>query len=1003
MRILGEYDSPTLSKIDNLLGGVILGSGLAMIVTPVAGLVAAWSWVGQKNEAVRLMNKLLHGAIRGLGERTQFERHQLIGAAHTVLAAAAFLEVVRSSVGEENYRAVQLSDREEERVALGRWRMTGEPFLEFLYSHPIPAPSATIGFYENCAAILDWHNDAAARLRDLMDSYVESSDTSPEWLALDPKALAKQASSRYRTLYLKMCADVPEFFIWASLSEHRATRKHIEKMGQDFIRAVSTREDAALARMTLMLQAVAGAEHSYGSEKRLVMSRANRAVLSEPIVPIGSQLAEERVNFPTVEKGFVSPSYRFSRYTGGQSRPWDDRWWTKQAVHNDLDVKMCSFLTAPEGVMQPCLVLGHPGAGKSMLTRVLAAKLPYESYTCLHVPLRRVSSDALIYNQIEEGLQLVTHGRTNWSELTDHSRDTVRVIFLDGLDEMLQASRIQRTAYLQDVAEFQRREFAQERPVYVVVTSRTVVADRVAIPEGTLVIRLEEFHEAQVESWLSKWREANRQLIDAGSIRGLDSRTAMRHRDLATQPLLLMMLALYSADPQAADLNSDISSATLYRQLLHQFAFREASKRTAEPEPEPMPIDDRINKHLWRLSVAAFAMFNRGSQQVRDDALGSDLSVLAPSKNASEVRVTELGSKTISEFFFVHAAESDGMRPNETRRAYEFLHATFGEYLIASAIIDEVAKLAGIARLRRGLGNMDDELLFALLSHQPLANRSSILTFCTQLIEGYHSTLDEMSLALSSLFINARSRPDSSHYRAYRPSPTDHVRQIAAYTANLLLLKLICAKQPVPIADIYRSEDAEAQWRSSVEVWQASLTPEGCLAIARSIRFDGTSIALATDASTEDDLDISFARLSGNLFKEIRLRLGTSLLTEKRWHARLNENAEEIVSLLLTLCIEHESAEKRKAKNSDQAWAAELLNIALVGKSLDMTAYETVHETVRVALNTGRSPINSTTLIVLKSRFPELVRDFPKLRSIEGTPYAVVADQPTSQHNPIGT
>jgi hypothetical protein len=53
-------------------------------------------------------------------------------------------------------------------------------------------------------------------------------------------------------------------------------------------------------------------------------------------------------------------------------------------------------------------------------------------------------------------------------------------VLLDGLDELLQASQHDRSSYLQQIAEFQRLEAEQERPVVVIVTSRTVVADRSA-------------------------------------------------------------------------------------------------------------------------------------------------------------------------------------------------------------------------------------------------------------------------------------------------------------------------------------------------------------------------------------------------------------------------------------------------------------------------------------------------------------------------------------------
>ncbi|MCW2917010.1 MAG: hypothetical protein JWN52_5078, partial [Actinomycetia bacterium] len=50
--------------------------------------------------------------------------------------------------------------------------------------------------------------------------------------------------------------------------------------------------------------------------------------------------------------------------------------------------------------------------------------------------------------------------------------DAMPVIMLDGFDELLQATGIGQTDYLEQVARFQEREGDQGRPVAVIVTSR---------------------------------------------------------------------------------------------------------------------------------------------------------------------------------------------------------------------------------------------------------------------------------------------------------------------------------------------------------------------------------------------------------------------------------------------------------------------------------------------------------------------------------------------------
>jgi hypothetical protein len=220
----------------------------------------------------------------------------------------------------------------------------------------------------------------------------------------------------------------------------------------------------------------------------------------------------------------------------------------------------------------------------------------------------------------------------------------------------------------------------------------------------------------------------------SGSRRDQDvGRQGGRMRELARQPLLLLMLALYSADPALPALDADLAAADLYRQLLENFARREAGKDLGR-DLRADELDKRAQDHLDRLAIAALAMFNRGRQDISEAELGADLTALGPDPRPREAsRPVEEGQRVIGEFFFVHAAEARTLTgPSEAepdqaralshreppRRTYEFLHATFGEYLAASRVMSEIedmavktfAEQAAEQRLRYGSAIMDDHL-----------------------------------------------------------------------------------------------------------------------------------------------------------------------------------------------------------------------------------------------------------------------------------------------------
>ncbi|WP_027344532.1 NACHT domain-containing protein [Hamadaea tsunoensis] len=911
LRILGHHDRGRIEQLSALLGGASLAAGAAVGIAavtgpglaPAAALAAVWGWIDQKNEAMDLLRRALDtGRQRISGVRGR-ERFQLVIAAHTTLVAAAYLEALEEFIGARGFARLEMTDAERGAVlGLG----TGTSAFDAIYRSAVPAPSAAHGYTDNLADIERWYAAAARRTREFLSGLAAweavAADLRTRQLELTAD-LPARALDRYRSRYLEFATTVPEFRVWGSLAEHAATQARIDNLAAQVDGQVS-----ALKRVEDILTQMAPGDPA---EHRLAETvyRVNRAVLSESIVPAAVERYGTAVEFPTIEEIYVDPSYRVAP-AAEDARPADEAWWAAVEVRSNIDDLLTAYVTSADGTQAPMLLLGHPGAGKSMLTKVLAARLPAGAYTAVRVPLRGVRANVPIYDQIQQGLNLSTHGRVDWADLSDEAAATIRVILLDGLDELLQATTDNRGGYLYDVVDFQRREAALGRPVFVVVTSRTLVADRVEIPAGTVIVKLEDFDDAQIVSWLRSWRRANIDGITRGTVRDVTYAEIRTQRQLARQPLLLLMLALYSADPGAAALDEDLSAARLYRRLLDNFIRRELSKRLLRTRAGS--ITETVDGRLEELAVAAFAMFNRGRQSVTDIELAADLVGLKLAE-ATHTRPEDIAFGVLGHFFFVHAAEAQ-VRPDSAQRSYEFLHATFGEYLIASYLVDTLADVAEATHGRRvNLRDPEDDLLFALLAHQPLATRANILTLASELFrEAAGNEQERVLRVLEQLLSRARSRHGSDRYAGYHPVAPDQVRRLAAYTANLVLLRVMLPAtddRVIGLSDVW-ADEATAQWRSTVALWQAGLEPAGLSALLAMLDLEsGMVLPVQRRTMPPELVDMLAAALVGNKAQEARLRMGYAVLEGMHFQEHDGRWREGVMNWALALLAHPERPE----------------------------------------------------------------------------------------------
>ncbi|GAA4455373.1 NACHT domain-containing protein [Phytohabitans houttuyneae] len=803
VRLLGGRDSRVVAAIEALTSGAMLGAAVPFPV--VLG------WFDAKSEFVRLGHQL----VRGLSDRrsglSRYGRTQRLEAAHAVIVVTAYFEALAEAELPIGFADLELTKQEQLALAGGADPTVALPQAIFSVGLLLPRPQ-----YPR-ERVLETLRDYYAEISDGLARFVSGlavwerlPQTDRDRFRRTLDALPPAAEARYDELFRQLGADFPEVAFWSSLREHSATRAELRGLG------------VALTGLGQVLDGISTGR--VPDERRAALARAHEAALDRPIVEAGDVPPGLRV--PALGEAYVTPLYRVANAGGRTS---DEAFWSDVEVRDDLQEFLAGFLTSPRAVEAPLLVLGQPGSGKSVLTKVLAARLPAADFLPVRVALRDVPVTADLQDQIEYAIRAETGERLEWPALARSAGDALPVVMLDGFDELLQATGVSQSDYLSRVAAFQRREAEQGRPVVVIVTSRTSVADRARAPEGTVAVRLEPFDEPRIAIWVDVWNRANATHLAARGLAPLTLASVMPHRQLAGQPLLLLMLALYDADgnalrrlPLAAD--GGLGQDELYERLLHSFARREVTKH--RPGLSERDTERAVEEELRRLSLVAFAMFNRNTQWVTEADLAADLAAVMaePPPAATDLRAP-LGRAEIvlGRFFFVHRARA--VRDGTQLGTYEFLHATFGEFLVARMTFQALRDLAArdaAATLSFGAAPVDDDLLHALLSFSVLSVRTPIVAFLRGMLSGVdgaeRAALGDLLVRLFRLVHQARA---TRRLSAYQPRVLPVPTRYAAYSANLLLLA-VHAAGPLRASTLF-DEDAVTGWKRQAMLWRAQL------------------------------------------------------------------------------------------------------------------------------------------------------------------------------------
>ncbi|MFF0204572.1 NACHT domain-containing protein [Streptomyces sp. NPDC005017] len=352
------------------------------------------------------------------------------------------------------------------------------------------------------------------------------------------------------------------------------------------------------------------------------------------------------------------------------------------------------------------VVLGDPGAGKTVLCQWLGSELALEGRDVLlgrtdgvlRIPLRFRVADYATHNASrfaagedpedlpaflaaslpKEALDAIAYEpATLRAMFATALADGSAVLLVDGLDELVR--------YREEVVRaidvmVREHVLAADGPAKVLITSRVAGYDEVHLTvDGTAHYLIRPLTDAQVDTFVTQF------FTEIGAVNEIAPFTARLRsgspavRRLARTPLLLTSMCSYWH--RHSELPA--TRAGLYRQLLLDSAYRwRRFPGAIDPELDGVLADE--DDFLSMLSHVALWMQDNGDSRIRDDKLVELLDVAV----FGDSRLTGDSTGAVALRLVDRIREKVGVLAEFSPREFGFSHPTFREYLVGLSLLD---------------------------------------------------------------------------------------------------------------------------------------------------------------------------------------------------------------------------------------------------------------------------------------------------------------------------
>lgn len=621
--------------------------------------------------------------------RTRYDEMQV---AHYMITFAAFFDTIKEYLPDESGK-IKLAGNEKLHIA----NEAVTKYIESLKKENIttkntwintevvlPNPLSSFDSYlKMLSGFYDFFSKEFLVFFEKLSIWEDMNEFSKDIVMARMNHLSTNAVENYKKQYYELSRCFKDFELWATQQERQALKHEIDIGFERIDKNMSAMLEYSNNTIVDILE----------REYRLYSD-----FVKTPIIEDEADIyCEDEIFLPSKCKIFIPQKFKAIRYKDNIKLEPKETW--KDANEQDnISEFISAMLRHPNCSTKPLVILGLPGAGKSLLCNMLASKILHNEYHVIIVKLRDACADDDITKQITNQIKGDLGADCSWYDISSAKLNKPLLVIFDGYDELLQSSGKTYSSYINNIAQFQRTQLITcDLQVRCIVTSRTVLIDKAHIPTETTILKLCDFDDDRINAWCDIWNDCNKTYFEENNLNEFSLPDNSKVKELAGQPLLLMMLALYDANGNKLKKQQDLTLTQLYDSLINVFISREKNK---EDEFRNITNDKKAKKieiEIIKVGITAIGMYNRNAYHIVTDDLNSDLEFyknifeIDDFRSFTEDGITE-GESLLGRFLFVYKSRSTNYenKDKKTNAAYEFLHNTFGEFLAADFILKNV-------------------------------------------------------------------------------------------------------------------------------------------------------------------------------------------------------------------------------------------------------------------------------------------------------------------------